>query len=65
LIRRRAAEVLAACGSSSPERHATVVVNWMEGTIFDALAGTGSLAPPGLAALGSSAREVLAGIGVA
>lgn len=65
LIRRRAAEVLAACGSSESGRHATVVVNWMEGTIFDALAGTGSLAPPTFEALVSSAREVLAGIGVA
>jgi hypothetical protein len=64
LIRRRAAEVLAASGSPAPERHARLVVTWLEGTIFDALAGTGSLAPPTLEALVESAREILAGIGV-
>ena len=42
LIRRRAVEVLTAAGSAAPRRHATVVVNWLEGTIFDALARTGS-----------------------
>jgi len=63
-IRRLAASVLEAAGSSSAERHARVVVDWMEGTIFGALAGTGSLAPPGLEELVESAREILAGIGV-
>ncbi len=63
-IRRLAASVLEAAGSSSAERHARIVVDWMEGTIFGALAGTGSLAPPGLAELVASAREILAGIGV-
>jgi hypothetical protein len=63
-IRRHAASVLAAAGSPHPERHARVVVDWMEGTIFGALAGTGSLAPPTLAELVASAREILAGIGV-
>jgi hypothetical protein len=64
LIRRQAASMLAAVGSADPERHATLVVDWMEGTIFGALAGTGSLAPPTLEALVASAREILAGIGV-
>ncbi|MGW5745118.1 TetR/AcrR family transcriptional regulator [Amycolatopsis sp. NPDC003861] len=63
-IRRQAAAALEAAGSSAPERHARIVVDWMEGTIFGALAGTGSLAPPDLAALEASAREILAGIGV-
>ncbi|MDQ7805747.1 TetR/AcrR family transcriptional regulator [Amycolatopsis sp. A133] len=61
-IRHRAASVLEAAGSPEPERHARVVVDWMEGTIFGALAGTGSLAPPGLEELLASAREILAGI---
>ncbi|MEU0535973.1 TetR/AcrR family transcriptional regulator [Amycolatopsis tolypomycina] len=64
-IRRQATAVLAASGSADPERHARIVVDWMEGTIFGALAGTGSLAPPSLEELVASAREILAGIGVA
>ncbi len=64
LIRRHAAEVLEAAGSADPVRHARVVVDWMEGTIFGALAGTGSLAPPTRESLVASAREILAGIGV-
>ncbi len=63
-IRRQAAAALAAAGSADPSRHAGVVVDWMEGTIFGALAGTGSLAPPTLDELVTSAREILAGIGV-
>ncbi|QXV59519.1 TetR/AcrR family transcriptional regulator [Amycolatopsis sp. TNS106] len=65
VIRRRCAEVLAGCGSAEPERHARVLVAWLEGTVFDALAGTGSLRPPGLEELTRGAREVLAGLGVA
>ena len=64
LIRLRAAEVLAAAGSADPDRHATLVVNWMEGAIFDALVGTGSRHPPTLESLVLSAREVLAGMGL-
>jgi tetracycline repressor-like protein len=64
LIRRLAVEALEAAGSADPARHATVVVNWLEGTIFDSLAGTGSLAPPSFEALLESARELLAGIGI-
>ncbi|MFF1609053.1 TetR/AcrR family transcriptional regulator [Amycolatopsis sp. NPDC058278] len=63
-IRRQAAAALEAAGSPDPSRHARVVVDWMEGTIFGALAGTGSLAPPDLAELVASARDILAGIGV-
>ncbi|AIG79455.1 Hypothetical protein AJAP_33210 [Amycolatopsis japonica] len=64
VIRRRCAEVLTACGSAEPERHSRVLVAWLEGTVFDALAGTGSLRPPGLEELTRGAREVLAGLGV-
>ncbi|MEV6447662.1 TetR/AcrR family transcriptional regulator [Amycolatopsis sp. NPDC051716] len=63
-IRRQAAAALEAAGSADPSRHARVVVDWMEGTIFGALAGTGSLAPLGLDELVESAREILSGIGV-
>ncbi|SEF36522.1 hypothetical protein SAMN05421837_110277 [Amycolatopsis pretoriensis] len=61
-IRRLAAEVLAAAGSAEPDRHAALVVDWMDGTIFGVLAGAS--APPSRAALVTSAREVLRGIGV-
>ncbi len=65
MIRRRCAEVLDGRGSAEPERHARVLIGWLDGTIFDALAGTGSLRPPDLAELTRDAREVLAGLGVA
>ncbi|WUH80619.1 TetR/AcrR family transcriptional regulator [Amycolatopsis sp. NBC_00438] len=64
LIRSRCAAVLAAAGSLEPERHASVLVAWLDGAIFDAIAGTGSLAPPSRAALTRGAREVLAGLGI-
>ncbi|WP_410644132.1 TetR/AcrR family transcriptional regulator [Amycolatopsis sp. lyj-346] len=63
-IRHQAAAVLKAAGSTDPSRHARIVVDWMEGTIFGALAGTGSLAPPTFESLLTSAQEILAGIGV-
>jgi DNA-binding transcriptional regulator YbjK len=63
-IRHHAAAVLEAAGSTDPSRHARIVVDWMEGTIFGALAGAGSPAPPSLDELVASAREILAGIGV-
>ncbi len=62
LIRRLATEALAAAGSADPVRHATLVVDWMEGTIFGALAGAS--AAPSRESLVVSAREILAGIGV-
>ncbi|SFW92318.1 TetR/AcrR family transcriptional regulator [Amycolatopsis australiensis] len=61
-IRSRAAEVLAAAGSADPVRHATLLVDWMEGTIFGALAGASRMPPR--ESLVASAREILAGIGV-
>ncbi|MEQ0562182.1 TetR/AcrR family transcriptional regulator [Amycolatopsis sp. NEAU-NG30] len=62
LIRRQAAEMLAEAGSPDPQRHAGLIVDWMEGTIFGALAG--SSPEPTLESLTSSAREILAGIGL-
>jgi DNA-binding transcriptional regulator YbjK len=64
LLRRRCAEILEAAGSPAPERHTRVLIGWLDGSIFDALAGTGSLAPPGLDELTSSAHELLAALGL-
>ncbi|MFB9925290.1 TetR/AcrR family transcriptional regulator [Amycolatopsis halotolerans] len=63
-LRRRCAEVLAAAGSPTPEDHTRVLIGWLDGSIFDALAGTGSLNPPAEAELVEGARAVLAGLGL-
>ncbi|MEV6646870.1 TetR/AcrR family transcriptional regulator [Amycolatopsis sp. NPDC051371] len=62
VIRRLAAEALEAAGSTDPVRHATLVVDWMDGTIFGALAGAS--VPPSRESLVASAREILTGIGI-
>ena len=64
-LRRRCAEILAAVGSSTPETDTRTVLGWMDGSIFDALAGSGSLNPPGEDELVAGARAVLAGLGLA
>lgn len=61
-IRRAAAEMLSAAGSPDPQRHAGLVVDWMEGTIFGVLAGAS--AAPSREALVTGAREILTGIGI-
>ncbi|MFE0025576.1 TetR/AcrR family transcriptional regulator [Amycolatopsis sp. NPDC059021] len=58
-IRQRCAELLATAGSPDPARHTRLLIGWLDGTIFDALAGTGSVSPPGLAELTASAQEVV------
>lgn len=63
-IRRRCREVLAAAGSADPVRHADLLVAWLDGTIFDAIAGTGSLAPPTRADLVLNAAEILDALGI-
>ncbi|WP_370940055.1 TetR/AcrR family transcriptional regulator [Amycolatopsis sp. cg13] len=63
-LRRRCAEVLAAAGSPTPEDHTRVLIGWLDGSIFDALAGTGSVNPPAEADLVQGARAVLAGLGL-
>ncbi|MEV4148094.1 TetR/AcrR family transcriptional regulator [Amycolatopsis sp. NPDC049691] len=62
VIRRAAVELFSAAGSADPVRHAGLVVDWLEGTIFGALAGAS--APPSRESLVASAREILRGIGV-
>ena len=64
-LRRRCAEVLAAAGSSTPETHTRTLIGWMDGSIFDALAGSGSLNPPEERELVEAARAVLSGLGLA
>ena len=65
LIRRRCHEVLTLAGSPDPARQTGLLIAWLDGTIFDALAGTGSLAPPTLSSLTLSAHDVLSGLGIA
>lgn len=62
VIRRAAAEMLSAAGSPDPPRHAGLVVDWMEGTIFGVLVGASGL--PSREALVIGAREILTGIGI-
>ncbi|WP_344860069.1 TetR/AcrR family transcriptional regulator [Amycolatopsis ultiminotia] len=64
-LRRQCAEVLAAAGSRSPEGDTRVLIGWLDGSIFDALAGTGSRRPPSKDELTAGARAVLTGLGLA
>ncbi|MEC3982616.1 TetR/AcrR family transcriptional regulator [Amycolatopsis sp. H20-H5] len=63
-IRRRCSEILAEAGSADPARHTRILICWIDGTIFDSLAGTGSGHPPELRELVLGARELLAGFGL-
>lgn len=56
------AVMLAAAGSADPERHARSLIAWCEGVQFDALAGAGAQAPPGLAELRAGLAELLRGM---
>jgi DNA-binding transcriptional regulator YbjK len=63
-IRERCVELLAAAGSPQPDRHTRVLLNWLDGAVFDALAGAGSADPPDRAELADGARAVLTGLGL-
>ncbi|MET7991178.1 TetR/AcrR family transcriptional regulator [Amycolatopsis sp. NPDC005232] len=63
-IRDRCVELLAAAGSPRAEQHTRVLLNWLDGAIFDALAGAGSTNPPGKQELADGARAVLTGLGL-
>lgn len=63
-IRELCVALLGAAGSTNPERHARVLLNWLDGSIFDALAGTGSTNPPDQEELAEGARAVLNGLGI-
>ncbi|QRP44905.1 TetR/AcrR family transcriptional regulator [Amycolatopsis sp. FDAARGOS 1241] len=63
-IRDRCVELLAAAGSPQPERHTRVLLNWLDGSIFYALAGAGSTNPPDRMELADGARAVLKGLGL-
>lgn len=58
-FRRMAESVLRDLGSPAPWRHARVLIAWGEGTIFDSVAGIGSMNPPGRTELRVGAHEVL------
>jgi hypothetical protein len=64
-LRRRCAEILVKAGSAEPERHTRLLLTWLDGTIFDSLAGPGSRNPPELPELVLSARDLLAAMGPA
>ncbi|WP_326568654.1 TetR/AcrR family transcriptional regulator [Amycolatopsis rhabdoformis] len=63
-IRRLCVTLLGAAGSTDPERHTRVLLNWLDGAIFDALAGAGSTNPPDRQELADGARAVLTGLGL-
>jgi hypothetical protein len=60
--REPAAALLAALGSSAPQRHARMLIAWCEGIQFDSLAGAGSANPPDLAELQADLRQLLHGM---
>ncbi|WP_205718338.1 TetR/AcrR family transcriptional regulator [Actinomadura sp. WMMA1423] len=57
-IRRATVSVMAAAGSTDPDRHGHALVAFMEGVMFDAVAGAGRV--PGLDDLRLTVREYLA-----
>ncbi|WP_020667856.1 TetR/AcrR family transcriptional regulator [Amycolatopsis nigrescens] len=59
LLRARCAELLRTAGSADPERHARLVIAWLDGLIFDSIAGTGSRRPPDKAELETGIHELL------
>lgn len=60
VIRRQAAVVLAATGSTAPARHARMLTAWCDGVLFDALAGAGGI--PSTADLRDATNELLRGM---
>lgn len=61
-FRAEAARLLAAAGSSQPERDAWTLIAWLEGTAFYALAGAGTAAPPSPEQLTAQLTRLLAGM---
>ncbi len=45
-LRETVTAVLRGLGSPAPERHARTMIAWMDGVLFDSLAGSGSADPP-------------------
>ena len=61
-FRRMITGLVAALGSTEPERHAGVLVHWSEGVLFDALAGSGAASPPSAEDLRATILTLLDGL---
>ena len=61
-FRDQAAALLAAAGSAEPDSAAWMLVAWIEGTLFYALAGAGGAAVPSAATLRDRLTRLLAGL---
>ncbi|MEU0936646.1 TetR/AcrR family transcriptional regulator [Embleya sp. NPDC005971] len=61
-FRGAAVGMLAALGSTTPERHGRFVVAWCEGVMFDAIAGAGWATPPSRADIRVGVVELLSGM---
>ena len=61
-FRAQAARLLAASGSAEPGRDAWMLIAWLEGTAFYALAGAGTTAAPTLDVLRDQLTRLLAGL---
>lgn len=60
--RGSAADLLAALGSTDPERHGRRFVSWCDGLVYDALVGAGTSHPPTRAELADGVRAMLRGL---
>jgi len=61
-FRDSAAALLGQAGSAQPERDAWILVAWLEGIAFYALAGAGTTTPPALEQLTAELSRLLAGM---
>ncbi|MEV2278185.1 TetR/AcrR family transcriptional regulator [Nocardiopsis sp. NPDC049922] len=55
-------ELMVALGSPTPRRHTRAFLGWIDGTLFDSLAGVGAAAPLGEEELRAMASAVLDGL---
>ncbi|MQA17170.1 MAG: TetR family transcriptional regulator [Pseudonocardiaceae bacterium] len=62
VIRRHAADLLAAAGSTDPQRHARLLTAWCDGVLFDSIAGAGQTCTPTSGELHLGASELLRGM---
>ena len=61
-FREPAGHLLAALGSTDPDRHSRSFIAWCEGVLFDSLAGAGSRTVPTREELRTGLVELLAGL---
>jgi DNA-binding transcriptional regulator YbjK len=62
MVREPAAAMLAAAGSTDPQRHARSLIAWCDGMLFDSIAGVNRERPPSRAELRTGVRELLRGM---